>query len=75
MAKPNVIMHDITPETFTAPCDFCGAGCTSIQQYDQWQVSHWQVPIDGSGSDHLAVWCRDCGPKHREGRTAFQGVN
>ena len=59
-------MHDITPDTFTTPCDFCGADTTSIKQYDQFKHSHWLVPIDGSGSDHLAIWCKDCGPKHKE---------
>lgn len=61
-----MIKHDITPDTFTAPCDFCGADTYSVRQYDQWHVSHWLVPIDGSGSDHLAIWCKDCGPKHRK---------
>jgi hypothetical protein len=61
-----MIRHDIAPEIFTASCDFCGDTTASIKQYDQWRVSHWLVPIDNSGSDHLAIWCASCGPKHRE---------
>ncbi len=59
-------MHDITPITIKTPCDYCGVMTHSIRQYDQWHVSHWLIPIDGSGSDWLATWCKDCGPKHRK---------
>ncbi len=62
-----MILHDITPALFVAPCDYCETDTTSIKQYDQFNHAHWLVPIDGSGSDHLAIWCRDCGPKHKKG--------
>lgn len=59
-----------TERIFQAPCDFCNATTTARVVYDAWQAFSWLEPIDGSGSDHLAIWCQSCGPKHRERNTA-----
>jgi len=54
-------------KTLTAnDCDFC-QGMTEFEvKYDQWGQSWWLEGLNGSGSDHLAIWCKDCGPKHRK---------
>lgn len=56
------IRHDIA----VAPCDFCGTDTWSTKEYDQYGHSWWLKHQDGSGADHLAIWCKDCGPKHRK---------
>lgn len=48
-----------------SPCDFCGENSFFERRYDQFGIGHWLVGVHGSGSDHLAIWCGDCGPKHR----------
>ena len=54
-------------------CDYCErpypALVKFVETYDQWGVSHWLTPVDPlSGSDHLATWCANCGPRHRSER-------
>jgi hypothetical protein len=50
-------------------CDFCkGVAKFERKSHKDESVSvlWWLEGIDGSGSDHLAIWCGTCGPKHRE---------
>jgi len=48
-------------------CDFCQGGVTEFKKvYDQWAQSWWLEGLNGSGSDNLATWCKDCGPKHKK---------
>jgi len=49
-----------------APCDFCAEPTKFVKVYDKWNVSWWLEGKDGCGSDHLAIWCGSCGPKHRK---------
>jgi hypothetical protein len=63
----------ITEKISLATCDFCKGPYPAVVKfarvYDQWGVSHWLEPIHPlSGSDHLAIWCESCGPKHRSDR-------
>ena len=51
---------------FTHECDFCGSTVESLKVYDEWGVFWWLEGLNGSGSDYLAIWCGDCGPKHRK---------
>lgn len=56
-----VSRHFVEP----SPCDFCGENAFFKRVFDEFGVGHWLEGIDGAGSDHLAIWCGDCGPKHR----------
>ena len=47
-------------------CDFCQATVYFSRKYDQFGHAHWLEGHHGSGSDHLAIWCGECGPKHRK---------
>ena len=49
-----------------SPCDFCGEPSHFKRVFDQWGQGHWLEGLEGSGSDSLAIWCGDCGPKHRD---------
>lgn len=54
-----------------ADCDFCKGNTTFKKVYDDVGHAWWFEGLNGSGSDHLAIWCGKCGPKHRENRTGF----
>ena len=48
-------------------CDFCKTNVEFVKVYDKWNVSNWLEAVDPkAGSDWLAIWCGDCGPKHRK---------
>lgn len=46
-------------------CDFCQGETKSVKVYDSLGVFWWLEGVNGAGGDHLAIWCGDCGPKHR----------
>jgi len=48
-------------------CDFCPNKVVSVKVYDAWQVFwHLETVEPNAGSDYLATWCAECGPKHRK---------
>lgn len=54
----------------SSPCDFCGSSVEFVTVWDQSYFSSWSEPtVPNSGSDYLAIWCADCGPKHRNRNT------
>ena len=50
----------------TGSCDFCEEPAHFRDAYDQYGIGHWLEGIEGAGSDAYAVWCGQCGPKHRK---------
>lgn len=57
--------YEIRHASVQGTCDFCQGTAWFTKEYDQFGIGNWLEGVDGDGSDHLAVWCRDCGPKHR----------
>jgi len=52
-------------DTVTYSCDFCKNPVMFHRVnygYTSWGL---QSNVTGSGSDYLAIWCEDCGPRHR----------
>lgn len=65
-------MIDNTVVFIGTDCDFCQGGVTEFKKvYDQFGQAWWLEGLNGSGSDHLATWCGQCGPKHRENKVGF----
>lgn len=50
--------------TSTLPCDFCNQQVEFNTFGDPFTYN--EAAIEGAGSDHLAIWCHECGPKHRD---------
>lgn len=48
------------------PCDFCEGQAGFKDAYDKWGIRYGSEGVDGAGSDWVAIWCGDCGPKHRK---------
>ena len=47
-------------------CDYCDGSVVFRKVYDADGVRWWLECISGGGSDYLAIWCNNCGPKHRD---------
>lgn len=49
-----------------AQCDFCENEVEFERIYQDNSPFWYLVAVtEGAGSDHLAIWCADCGPLHR----------
>lgn len=54
-----------TDQPVTSTCDFCGRTFTAHRTpIGPGPFTALTYPA-GAGSDHLATWCADCGPRHR----------
>ena len=60
-----IVIEDNKVIEFIGPCDFCTAPVHFVRVEYGYYSHGLKAMFEGAGSDYLAIWCEDCGPRHR----------